>query len=80
MYKLTVIALLLISLVGCKGPISGHDYTQEEITQVAAFLAVSEERVKLYKDGNITIEELGVSADRMRQAIEYAEKRNVLPQ
>jgi len=80
MYKLIATALVLISLVGCKGPITGHNYTQKEIMQMSSFLAVSQERLKAYKNGNITIEELGVSADRMRQAIEYAQKRKVLPQ
>jgi len=70
----------LLSINGCKGVLTGHNYTAEEISQISKFLSVSEERIKLYKDGDITIEELGVSADRMRQAMEFAEKRKLLPQ
>ena len=70
---LTLLTLLLL-LSGCNGYISGYDYsklTGEEVTKVADFLSVSKERLDAYADGNITIEELGVSVDRVRQAIEY---------
>jgi len=62
-------AVLVVS--GCKGPLSGKEYTSEEITGIAEYLSVSKERIEAYRDGNITIQELGVSADRIRQAIEY---------
>lgn len=62
---------LLAILSGCKGPITGRDYNTEEIMKISEFLAVSEDRLKAYNDGNITIEELGVTADRLRQATEY---------
>ena len=62
---------LLAFLSGCEGPTTGRDYNTEEIMKVSQFLAVSEDRLQSYLDGNITIEELGVSADRLRQAVEY---------
>ena len=78
-YLLLALMLTALTLTGCKGVLTGHNYTSEEISQISKFLSVSEERIKLYKDGDITIEELGVSADRMRQAMEFAEKRKLLP-
>ena len=73
-YLLLALLTLLAFLSGCKGYISGYDYsklTGEEVTKVAEFLSVSKERLDAYADGNITVEELGVSVDRVRQAIEY---------
>jgi len=72
MKHLLALLTLLLLLSGCKGPITGREYNTEEIMKVSEFLAVSEDRLQAYLDGNITIEELGVSADRVRQAIEYA--------
>ena len=72
---LTLTVLVLTSFIGCKGPITGKEYTSEDITKISKFLAVSEDRVIEYKNGNITIEELGVSADRLRQAIEFVEDK-----
>lgn len=71
MKRLLALLTLLAFLSGCEGPITGRDYNTEEIMKVSQFLAVSEDRLQSYLDGNITIEELGVSADRLRQAVEY---------
>ena len=76
MKALLALLTLLLFLSGCKGIITGKEYTSEEITKVADYLSVSEERLKAYKDGNISIQELGVSADRLRQAIEYIKEED----
>jgi len=76
MKKYLALVLILTALLstGCKGVLTGHNYTSEEIGQISQFLSVSQDRLEMYKNGDITIEELGVSADRMRQAVEFIEK------
>jgi len=72
MYRLLLsTAILLVLISGCKGVITGRDYNTEEIAKISKFLSVSKDRLEAYKNGDITIEELGVSADRLRQAVEY---------
>lgn len=76
MKKYLLLTLTLTALLsGCKGVLTGHEYTSEEIGKISKFLSVSQDRFEMYKNGDITIEELGVSADRMRQAIEFVEKK-----
>lgn len=74
MKKYLVLALMLTILTltsGCKGVLTGHEYTSEEIGEISQFLSVSKNRLEMYKNGDITIEELGVSADRLREATEF---------
>lgn len=75
--KYLISALILTALLsGCKGPLTGRDYNAEEIAKISKFLSVSKDRLEAYKNGDITIEELGVTADRLRQAVEYVKDKD----
>lgn len=71
--KKIIIFLLIatLGLVGCKGLFTGHNYTTKEIAQVAIFLNVSEERLAKYANGDITLEDLNISKDRLEKAVDY---------
>lgn len=71
--KKLAIALIIatIGLVGCKGFITGHEYTANEFVEVAKFLNVSKERLAKYANGDITLEDLNISKDRLEKAVDY---------
>jgi len=73
--KLMLIALLLTSIVACKGATTGREYTTQEMTQISKFLDVSEQRLMVHKDWNIIKEELVISMDRLEEAVEFVNKK-----
>ena len=75
-FRIFLVVVAVLALLGCKGPLSGKEYTSEEITGIAEYLSVSKERIEAYRDGNITIQELGVSSDRIRQAVAFVKDNN----
>lgn len=71
MRKILSILLILGFLAACKGPITGHDYTKEEILKDLKFVGESAKRIDKYRKGNFTSEDIKVSKQRLKKAIEY---------
>lgn len=77
--KKIVFMLLLTSaicfiLASCKGVITGHEYTKDEVVEVAKFLNTSKDRMEKYLSGDITLEDLNVSKERAKEAFLYIKK------
>lgn len=72
MKKLAILLFIgILGLAGCRGIFTGHNYTADEVIQVAKFLNISRTRVQKYMRGDITLEDLNVSKDRLKQALDY---------
>lgn len=66
-----LIASIVVTLSGCTGWFTGHEYSAGEFIEVAKFLNVSKDRLKKYTDGDITLEDLNVSKKRLEEAYDY---------
>ena len=70
MKKLMLITLAIIAISGCKGVITGKEYTDQDILRIAAFSGESVERVKfaLSNPQDVNLTELAKSLERIERA------------
>lgn len=71
MKKFVIIMVMVGFIFSCKGPITGHEYSKEDIIKILKFIGVSAERIMKYKKGEITLDELKVSRERVKKALDY---------
>ncbi len=74
MRKFSLIVTLLVLLTGCRGWFTQHDYTEQEISDIANYLNVSNQRAVKYLQGDISLKELNTSKARLIHALAYIQK------
>ncbi|WP_172128760.1 hypothetical protein [Campylobacter sp. RM16192] len=69
MKKIIFMVLVVVVMSGCKGIITGHQYTSEEISDIAKFSSESAKRVRfaLKKPKDINSTEVAKSFERIKK-------------
>jgi len=72
-FLLLVMLLFIVSLsfLSCRGPITGHEYTRDEISRILNFAAQSLQHIEKYQNGNFTEEDLAITEKRLEDALNY---------